>query len=121
MGKAVKIDELLTQVFFKSCGYECRLYKNNLPIVGKFWNGYVRVPVGHPLHGAHYDDRRIRSMEVHGGVTFSGKMKDGNGDDIHGWWLGFDTAHFADIMEPKDKDFVMAHTRALSSQIKDLA
>ena len=32
-------------------------------------NGYVLIPIGHPLHGKNYDDINVN---VHGGLIFSG-------------------------------------------------
>jgi len=49
--------------------------------------GYVRVPEGHPYDGLEYDDLRV---EVHGGLTFRWKAKEG------GMWFGFDCAHAGD-------------------------
>lgn len=46
------------------------------------FNGYARVPDGHPWAGLGYDDIDVN---VHGGLTFA---EDG--------WIGFDTMHFGD-------------------------
>jgi hypothetical protein len=70
--------------------------------------GYVGLPPGHPLHGAHYDDDRL-DVRVHGGLTFADSCQDGAEDgpgichipeagrphDV--WWLGFDCAHAWDL------------------------
>jgi len=68
------------------------------------WCGYVGVPKGHPLHGAHYD---AVDADVHGGLTYSALC---DGDDERGichlpeigepepvWWGGFDCYHLGDI------------------------
>lgn len=52
--------------------------------------GYVSVPRNHPFCGQAYweiDDKIV----VHGGLTFSGKMRDS--DDF---WVGWDYAHAND-------------------------
>lgn len=73
------------------------------------WCGYVAVPPGHPWHGRGLD----LDVSVHGGLTFAEPcMEDfvgsgdagpichvplaGEPDDV--WWLGFDCAHFTDIV-----------------------
>lgn len=61
--------------------------------------GYVRVPVGHPWHGKHYDDVDAR---VHGGLTFAEpdlSCNKGGADDAH--WLGFGCAHGGDAPDPQ--------------------
>lgn len=50
--------------------------------------GYVRIPEDHVLCEMDYDDVNVN---CHGGLTFSGKLK-----DISGWLIGFDCAHFGD-------------------------
>ena len=72
--------------------------------------GYVRVPVDHPWHGIHYDapadgsapreddpyERLLEArVQVHGGLTWSGKLP-----PEEGWWLGFDCAHGGDAKDP---------------------
>jgi len=49
--------------------------------------GYVHVPEGHADERKHYDDVNV---EIHGGLTFRCKAKEG------GSWFGFDTAHAGD-------------------------
>ena len=59
--------------------------------------GYIRLPVGHPWHGAEYDADVLDGVEVHGGLTFAEAdkpcHKPGTDD---AWWLGFDCAHSFD-------------------------
>ena len=60
--------------------------------------GYVRIPKGHPWHGAHYDHI---CAEVHGGLTFAEPDEPcdaGGADDA--WWIGFDCAHSGDAPDP---------------------
>ena len=66
------------------------------------FNGYVGVPKGHPLYNKDYHDKRIENLEVHGGVTFSGKWDE---PELNSelWWIGFDTAHHTDITPGIDR------------------
>jgi hypothetical protein len=64
--------------------------------------GYVALPAGHPLYGAHYHDDRLGGVRVHGGLTYAARCsghichepEPGESDDV--WWLGFDCAHDGD-------------------------
>ena len=58
--------------------------------------GYVRVPPGHPLHGAEYGSGAIDSLRAHGGVNFAEVEPCTEHEDGQGWWLGFDFAHAFD-------------------------
>lgn len=87
-------NELFTEVF----GYRIALIRSPLGA----WNGYVGVPKGHPLYGAHYSESvRLDTVDVHGGLTYSGF-----GEDLRGtpqwvanlWCLGFDCAHWDDLV-----------------------
>lgn len=87
-------NELFTEVF----GYRIALIRGPLGA----WNGYVGVPKGHPLYGAHYSESvRLDTVDVHGGLTYSGL-----GEDLRGtpqwvanlWCLGFDCAHWDDFV-----------------------
>ena len=53
--------------------------------------GYVQVPVGHPFHGAGYDDCQP-PCSVHGGLTYADPLRYKDG-----WWLGFDCGHAGDL------------------------
>jgi hypothetical protein len=66
-------------------------------------NGYIGVPPGHPWYEVGYDDIEA---SVHGGLTYAGRHIDpSNGEDAIGisgredlWWVGFDTAHYLDLI-----------------------
>lgn len=48
--------------------------------------GYVKLPENHPLYEVNYTEYPDNvSLQVHGGVTFSGKLL-----DMDGWFVGFD-------------------------------
>lgn len=122
-------------------------------------NGYVRVPRGHPYHGRQYSPYRIvrrkpfvkkadgsikfkksppmrackvGRAEVHGGITFSGRMRRRGGGIERGWWFGFDTGHAWDISPHflalginfgdgvyRNFDYVKAETLSLARQIAE--
>ena len=70
-------------------GYKCRIVRNH--ITGTLC-GYVGVPRTHALWDADYDSHVFQDIEIHGGLTYSGK-----GDDGY-WYFGFDTAHADDFL-----------------------
>jgi len=73
-------------------GYKCRIKRNDS--TGTLC-GYVGVPREHRLYGMDYQEaeRGDNNFHVHGGLTFSGAM--GEGDVYH--YFGFDTAHAGDL------------------------
>jgi hypothetical protein len=79
---------------FEHAGLSCVLRRN--PSSGT-WCGYVQVPQGHALAGAEYQTLHRHETEenelvVHGGLTFGGKSRYGEG-----WWFGFDCNHYGDF------------------------
>jgi len=65
------------------------------------WNGYVGIPVGHPLHGIAYDQEKgwlkpVRDLEVHGGITYADDHVPGFQPDGL-WYFGFDCSHYRDF------------------------
>ncbi len=69
------------QVIHNGAGYRC---------------GYVRVPLGHPWHGKHYNEFEA---ECHGGLTFAeADLPCANAEKADdGWWIGFDCQHAWDL------------------------
>lgn len=51
-------------------------------------------------------------FNVHGGITFAGKMRNTNE-----WYFGFDCHHLDDSKEVQDKDYVEAECELLAEQI----
>ena len=97
--------------------------------------GYVGVSPDHPWFGKGYDDE---AADVHGGLTFSGSCQEG-GDPSRGichipaegqpdnvWWLGFDCAHYRDLIPLyrsnggtyRDRAYVENECRNLACQAK---
>lgn len=81
-------------------------------------------------HKNAYDHKDARSLDVHGGLTFSGKPW--HYKARRGLWLGFDTAHCDDLVPAMrgfgvrqgavyaDMLYVEGHCRKLADQIIDL-
>ncbi len=70
--------------------------------------GYVRVPPGHPLHGASYPTPEV---EVHGGLSF-GEAESCSHEDGVGWWFGFDCGHFLDASYDPNLDLATVSAEA---------
>ena len=93
------------RVDFLHAGFSCFIKRGPAGA----WCGYVGVPEGHSAYGKSYDEVDV---EVHGGLTYANPCKgaichvpaEGMPDKV--WWLGFDTAHFGDL--------VPAHNRLMS-------
>ena len=77
----------------EATGLACRAARS---IYSGAWHGYVRVPEGHPLHGAGVGDGRLNDLDVHGSVWHVGPIFD------EGWWLGFDCAHDGDLQPGRE-------------------
>jgi len=63
--------------------YRCQVSRNYFGSL----NGYVAIPPGHPAHGIHFRDARIRGLPSHRGFTWAGEATAGH------WVLGFDCGH----------------------------
>jgi hypothetical protein len=118
---------------------DCLIHRNPLGALC----GYVAVPPGHPYYEKDYDDVDV---EVHGGLTYADKCREG-ADPSEGichvplpgrpedvWWLGFDCAHLWDLtpgMEDlgvtlpdetyRDFEYVKAEIEQLAKQLAGVA
>lgn len=72
---------------FQSSGLDCRVVMT----IGGHRCGYVRVPEDCDLFEKNIVFSSEVRLDVHGGVTFSGKLR-----GVDGWWIGFDCAHLGD-------------------------
>ena len=79
---------------FNYKGFDCCILRPRAKIMGHL-NGYVKLDEGHKYYNKDYDDILV---EVHGGLTFSNLMSKGNGYLPEGFWIGFDCAHFEDLI-----------------------
>lgn len=72
------------------------------------WCGYAGVEPGHPWHGGPTATLEDAGIDVHGGVTFGNRCGGhichvpAAGEPVEVWWVGFDCAHFADLMPGMD-------------------
>jgi len=73
---------------FEACGLKCAMRRDS--ILGH-WCGYVLVPKDHAFFGK--DKFWASDLHVHGGITFSGGLKDYRGL----WAFGFDCARLYDL------------------------
>ena len=81
-------------------------YKWKVLSLGSHPCGYVSVPKNHPFYGKSYWDIGDK-IEVHGGLTFSGKLH-----GFEGLWFGWDYAHAGDFTFP----FTMTGDKRWSTQ-----
>lgn len=72
-------------LFMTDAGYPAQIRRNDITLT---LCGYIYLPVGHPLHGIHYDGFND-DVDVHGGWTYA----DSEGET---WCVGFDCNHFYD-------------------------
>jgi hypothetical protein len=68
-------------------------------------NGYVAVRQGHPAHGLDCDNAALHEIEVHGGLTFTGRGVEDS------WVLGFDCGHHLDVQPGMDAHMTFADER----------
>lgn len=92
-------------------------------VFGQSWRcGYVEVPEGHPYFRCDYDDAPDGRpdlpspedrLEVHGGVTYANKSK-------NGWEFGFDCCHYGDSPEEWTRERVEEECRKLADQLIEI-
>ncbi len=91
-------------------------------------NGYVLIPKGYKSHGVDYDTLN-KSIEIHGGLTFSEEVTDEpffksiasiDSNDVGKWMVGFDTAHYGDSLEKWTIEEVEKETLRLRDQLFEL-
>jgi hypothetical protein len=76
--------------------YQCLILRSPW---GGTLNGYVRVPRTHPLYLVDgTPNKALWNIDVHGGVTLAGKLLRRTGGLYRGRWIGFDCAHFGDLI-----------------------
>jgi hypothetical protein len=86
-------------------------------------NGYVLIPVGHPLYGINHEKM---NFDVHRGLTYSKEVNDqmvktweGLTEEDEGMWIiGFDTTFPDDTLENCTKEYVQAEADKLLRIVK---
>lgn len=81
----MRLSEYETLAEGKDGGYEWKVLS-----LGTHPCGYVSIPKNHPFYGKKYWDIEDK-IEVHGGLTFSGKLH-----SFDGFWFGWDYMHAGD-------------------------
>jgi hypothetical protein len=127
-------DEPEDRMAFSHAGFKCLMVRNHMG----GWCGYVGVPPEHPLYEKSDSEA---DLDVHGGVTYadygSANVQIGFGAEDQTWWIGFDTAHFRDIVPGmlafemkqgwhphatpgtyKTREWVRCETQSLADQIR---
>lgn len=91
------------------------------PFPGGGWgNGYVALPVGHPLYEKDYMD--IDDIDINGGLTYSSHYNERRDPiETKGMWIiGFDTLHSHDSIEMwPNEESIMNEANKLKDQIID--
>jgi hypothetical protein len=93
--------------------------------------GYVEIPKGHPYYRRNSGENgdwitasesktqrsqvKFPYINVHGGVTYSGKM-----DDEETFCWGFDCGHYGDTMDKCDHRFVEQEILRMAKQIRQI-
>lgn len=105
---------------FEYKGYECLIRKmdsdivlNHAPNPFPYHCGYVRIDT-HEFNHELNDIVTSETVEI----TFGGKI---DKDDIEGTWIGFDSAHHWNVINPHTKTFgsVKQRTKDLVDEIKE--
>lgn len=114
-------------------GYECVIIRNS--IYG-YLCGYVCLDIGHPWALKYSEDATIRSIDVHGGITFSDNFLPIKPykTNVNVWWIGFAAGHtkdfcpFNNIFDTtiinatyKNMAFIKAEVEKLARQCKEAA
>ena len=97
-----------------------------LGVITGWGNGYVIIPIGHHLHGKHYNMLN-NHIDVHCGLTYSNIL---NGENLKAfginenhlgkWMVGFDTCHSGDNEINWSEENVKIETEKLKDQLMSL-
>lgn len=102
---------------------------NLMPMKTGEYNGYVAVPPEHPLYGKGDSAEEVEALDVHGGVTYTGKIEHlpypskllDHKEIPRDWWVfGFDTCHYGDNPDKWNCKTVASETRKLQAQLENL-
>jgi len=115
----------------ESTGYRCFI-RRHLEL--KHLCGYVELPEKHKLYGS-FSEENFYNIEVHGGVTYTGRREFEQLNYIADYVLGFDCGHAGDLSPYfltrgmsqaawyetyKDIDYVTNECKNLAKQLKEL-
>ena len=91
-------------------------FLRNIGRMHDHYSGYVTFPEC-PIAEDGYDNEAIRSIDVHGGITYAVEEDDGS------YTYGFDCAHLYDEFDTdtQDLDWLTAECESMGRQIIELA
>ena len=102
---------------FEHEGYHCKIQRQEAGILC----GYVRLDPKHPYYNIKPDALSLAELDVHGGITYCQMCEDG-------FWLGFDCAHYGDLIPLlyhrgetgvyRDMDYVIKQLKSLVEQLQ---
>lgn len=76
--------------------------------------GYAKIPENHVAYGEDYEEFGV-CIDVHGGLTFSGTLR-----DVDGYFFGFDCAHYDDDPSIQDEEYTLNECKKLVDQLIEL-
>jgi hypothetical protein len=106
-------------------GYRCFIQRH--PEL-KHLCGYVELPKEHELYGS-FSEENFYNIEVHGGVTYTGRREFEQPNYIADYVLGFDCGHAGDLVPGiksfyeegyRDIEYVTNECKNLAKQLKEL-
>jgi hypothetical protein len=101
------------ELAFEHRGYPCLIMRNRAGTL----SGYIALPANHPWHGKE-QEAIDEQVQVHGGITWAGEsdMFRHTARWSDAWWIGFDTAHFGDVMPAHEAVMqkILGHPSGLS-------
>lgn len=109
----------------ENTGYKCFIQR--YPEL-KHLCGYVELPKKHKLYGS-FSEENFYNIEVHGGVTYTGKREFEQQNYIADYVLGFDCGHAGDLVPGvksfheemyRDIEYVTNECKNLAKQLKEL-
>lgn len=90
-------------------------FENSIVFFGipdnEWYCGYVVIPKGHKYYNVDYN-KIENEIDVHGGLTFSGKLK-----GIDGYLLGFDCNHYSDNPVDQDASYTLSECKRMVDQL----
>ncbi len=89
--------------------------------------GYVELPKEHKLYGS-FSEENFYNIEVHGGVTYTGKREFKQQNYIADYVVGFDCGHDGDLSPSiklyeevyRNIEYVINECNNLAKQLKEL-
>lgn len=84
---------------------------SNPSTAGRWYCGYVRVPVDHKFYCMDYGEIE-RFVNVQGATTFFGRLQ-----GLDGFYIGFDCGHSGDTPQVQDEEYTIKECMRLVDQL----